>query len=110
MSRMAVQITIYFTEGDSFKGRPLHLQMLKCLEDEHVENAVVLHASAGFVGGSRIKTSSLVDAGGKLPLLLIAVDEEDKITRVLPRLKEMVGEKRTIARENVTIEHGVLAR
>ena len=26
------------------------------------------------------------------------------------RLKEMVGEKRTIARENVTIEHGVLAR
>ena len=107
---MAVQLTLYLNEGDQHKGRPLHLQLLKALQEEAIENAIVVHAVAGFVGGSRIKTSSLVDAGGKLPLLLIAVDESERIDRVLPRLKEMVGEKRTIVRENVIVEHGVLLR
>ncbi|GAC1655383.1 MAG: hypothetical protein NVS9B15_16180 [Acidobacteriaceae bacterium] len=107
---MAVQLTLYLSEGDQYKGRPLHLQVLKCLQEEQIENAIAIHAIAGFVGGSRIKTASLVDAGGKLPLLLIAVDSEERIDRVLPRLKDMVGEKRTIARENVTVEHGVLLK
>jgi PII-like signaling protein len=104
---MAVQITLYLKEGDEYKGRPLHLQLLKMLQEEKIENAVVLHGVAGFIGGSRIKTSSLVDAGGKLPLVLIFVDEEPHIERVLPRVKEMAG-NRMIARENVVIESGAL--
>jgi len=101
--RMAVQITMYLNEGDQWKGRPLHLQVLKCLEEEHVENAIVFHAVAGFVGGSRIKTASLVDAGGKLPLVLIfVVDSDEHAERVLPRVREMAG-KRIIAREKVTL-------
>jgi uncharacterized protein len=105
MPEMAVQITIYLSEGDDYRGRPLHLQLLKCLQEEKIENAIVLHGVAGFVGGSRIKTTSLVDAGGKLPLLLIFGDEEEHIERVLPRIREMCG-RRMIARENVRLESG----
>jgi PII-like signaling protein len=100
---MAVQITMYLNEGDQWNGRPLHLQILKCLQEERIENAIVIHAIAGFVGGSRIKTATLVDAGGKLPLILIfVVEDETVLDRLLPRLREMSG-KRAIARENVTL-------
>lgn len=104
-TEMAVQVTIYLNQGDAYKGRPLHLELLKCLQEERIANAIVLHGVAGFVGGSRIKTSSLVDAGGKLPLMLIFVDEEAPIARVLPKVREMCA-GRLIARENVMVESG----
>ena len=94
---------MYLNEGDDWKGRPLHLQVMKCLQEEKVENAVAFHAIAGFVGGSRIKTASLVDAGGKLPIVVIfVVDTDEHAARILPRLREMSG-NRIIARENVTL-------
>jgi hypothetical protein len=63
----------------------------------------VLHAVAGFTGHSRVKTSTLVDAGGKLPLVLIFIDKEEHVDRVLPHVKEMAGH-RLIVREKVVIE------
>ena len=60
---MAVQITIYLNEADEWQHRPLHLQILNYLRKENVAGATVFHAVAGFTGRSRIKTTSLVEAG-----------------------------------------------
>jgi PII-like signaling protein len=54
-----------------------------------------------------VKTSHLVDAGGKLPLIIIFVDTDEHVSRVLPSLKEMASH-RLIVRENVTLEQGNL--
>ena len=104
---MAVQVTIYLNEADEHQRRPAHLQILNYLRQENIANAVVLHGVAGFIGRSRVKTSTLVDAGGKLPLVIIFVDQEQHIDRVLPKLREMVNH-RLIVRENVVVEHGSL--
>ena len=53
-----------------------------------------------------MKSSSLVDAGGKLPLVIIFVDTEEHVSRVLPKLREMASH-RLIVRENVVIEQGI---
>jgi PII-like signaling protein len=106
MARVAVQVSIYLNEGDEYQRRPAHLQILNYLREEKIANAVALHTVAGFVGGSRVKTATLVDAGGKLPLLIFFVDEEQHIERVLPRLREMAG-SRLIVRENVVVENGL---
>lgn len=103
---MAVQITIYLNEADEWQHRPLHLQILNYLRKENVAGATVFHAVAGFTGRSRIKTTSLVEAGGKLPLVIIFVDTDEHVSRVLPRLREMAA-KRLIVREEVTIEQGL---
>ncbi|HTC95831.1 MAG TPA: DUF190 domain-containing protein [Terriglobales bacterium] len=104
---MAVQITMYLNEADQWQHRPLHLEILKYLHAENVAGATVFHAVAGFTGRSRVKTSSLVDAGGKLPLVIVFVDSEEHVQRVLPRLREMASH-RLIVRENVVIEQGNL--
>ena len=104
---MAVQVTIYLTEGDSWHHRPLHLALLKYLREENVFAAVVFHAVAGFLGRSRVQTAHLVEAGGQLPVVLIFVDRDEHVDRVLPKLREMAAH-RLIVRENVVIEQGSL--
>jgi len=107
ISTVAVQVTVYLNEGDEYQRRPAHLQILNYLRQENIANAVVVHAVAGFIGRSRVKTSTLVDAGGKLPLVVLFVDEEEHVKRVLPTLKQMAG-ARLIVRENVVVESGSL--
>ncbi len=101
----AVQVTIYLNEYDKWQRKPLHLEMLKTLRSENVAGACAFHAVAGFNGRGQVHTSGLVEAGGDLPVVIIFVDLEEHVQRVLPRLKEMAPH-RLIVRENVVIEQG----
>jgi len=105
-NNMAVQITMYINEADEWHRRPLHLEILNYLRSENVAGATVFHAVAGFTGRSRVKTTMLVEAGGKLPLVITFVDTDEHIQRVLPHLREMAAH-RLIVRENVVIEQGL---
>jgi len=104
---MAVQITIYLNEADEWQHRPLHLEILDYLRHENVAGGTVFHAVAGFTGRNRVQTTSLVEAGGKLPLVIVFVDTDEHVNRVLPKLREMAAH-RLIVRENVVIEQGSL--
>ncbi len=104
---MAVQVTMYLSESDKWQNRPLHMAILNYLREENVFAATVLHAVAGFFGRQRVKSAHLVDAGGKLPVVLIFVDTDEHVARVLPKLKEMASH-RLIVRENIVIEQGSL--
>ena len=104
---MAVQVTIYLNEADQWHHRPLHLQILNYLRRESVYAAIAFHAVAGFLGRRRVETAHLVEAGGKLPVVIFFVDTDEHVTRVLPTLKEM-AEHRLIVRENVVLEQGNL--
>lgn len=105
--RKAVQVSIYLNEADEWHRRPLHLELLKYLREQEVAGATVLHAVAGFTGHSRVKTATLVDAGGKLPVVLTFIDTEEHVDRVLPHIKEMAPH-RLIVSEKVVLESGEL--
>ena len=102
---MAVQVTMYLTEGDSWHHRPLHLEILRYLRDENVAGAMVLHSVAGFQGRSKVQTAHLVEAGGELPLIVTFVDTDEHLTGVLPKLREMAAH-RLIVRGNVNYRAG----
>ncbi|HEY6337203.1 MAG TPA: DUF190 domain-containing protein [Candidatus Sulfotelmatobacter sp.] len=104
---MAVQLTIYLNEADQWHHRPLHLEILNYLRKENVYAATAIHSVAGFLGRQRVETSHLVEAGGKLPVIIIFVDTDEHVSRVLPMLKEMAAH-RLIVRENVVLEQGNL--
>jgi len=106
-SGMAVQVTMYLTEGDSWQRRPLHLEVLRYLREQNVAGAVVFHSMAGFQGRGRVHTAHLVEAGGDLPVVVSFVDTDDHVALVLPKLREMAVH-RLIVRENVVIEQGSL--
>ena len=105
--RKAVQVSLYLNEADEWRHRSLHLEMLKYLREQEVAGATVLHAVAGFTGRGRVKTSTLVDAGGKLPLVLTFIDTEEHVGRVLPHIREMAPH-RLIVSEKVNLESGAI--
>lgn len=104
---MAVQITLYLNEADEWRHKPLHLEILRFLREENVAGATAFHAVAGFTGRSRVQIASLVEAGGKLPVIIVFIDTDEHVSRVLPKLREMAAH-RLIVRENVVIEQGSL--
>jgi len=103
----AVQVTMYLNEADQWHRRPLHLEILQYLRKENVYSATAFHAVAGFLGRHRVETAHLIEAGGKLPVVIIFVDTDEHVSRVLPTLKEMAA-NRLIVRENVVLEQGNL--
>jgi PII-like signaling protein len=104
---MAVQVTIYLKEADQWHHRPLHVEILNYLRRENVYAATAIHAVAGFLGRHRVQTSHLVDAGGKLPVIITFVGTDEHVNRVLPRLKELAAH-RLMVRESVVLEQGSL--
>lgn len=103
---MAVQITLYLNESDEWRHKPLYLAVLNYLREENIAGAVAFHAAAGFMGRMRVKTASLVEAGGKLPIMVFFVDMDEHVERVLPKLKEMAAH-RLIVREHVELVQGL---
>ena len=99
--KTAVQVTIYLNESD--RWNPI-LQMLR---RENVAGACAFHAVGGFNGRGRVHTAGLVEAGGDLPVMIVFVDREEHVSRVMPQLFELAPD-RLIVRENVTIEQGDL--
>jgi PII-like signaling protein len=89
MQGPAKQVSIYVNERDEWRHRPLHLEILGLLEREGIAGGTVVRAVAGFTGRGGVQTTSLVDAGGKLPLVVQFVDSEEHVKRVLPALREM---------------------
>ncbi|HEX3822384.1 MAG TPA: DUF190 domain-containing protein [Candidatus Sulfotelmatobacter sp.] len=104
---VAVQVTIYLNEADQWHHKPLHMEILSYLRNENVYAATALHCVAGFLGRHRVETAHLVETGGKLPVIIIFVDTDEHVSRVLPTLKEMAAH-RLIVRENVVLEQGNL--
>jgi len=86
-----LQVSIYINEADEWHRRPLHLEMLSLLHREGLAGGTVLRAVAGFTRKGGVQTTSLVDTGGKLPLLVQFVDSDENVHRVLPRLREMAA-------------------
>jgi PII-like signaling protein len=104
---MAVQVTMYLNEADKWHHRPLHLEVLNYLRKEGVYAATAMHAVAGFLGRHPVESTHLVDAGGRLPVIVIFVDADEHVNRVLPALTEMAAH-RLMVRENVVLEQGNL--
>lgn len=105
---MAVQVTIYLNEADQWHRRPLHMEILNYLRKENVYAAIATHCVSGFLGRHRVETAHLVEAGGKLPVVVTFVDTDEHAGRVIPTIKEMAP-NRLIVRETVVLEQGDLS-
>src|SRR5438045_9599003 len=102
--RMAVQVTIYLNEADHWHHRPLHMEILNYLRRENVAGATALHAVAGFTGRQRVTSAHLVDAGGKVPVIITFIDSEEDVYRELtPRCEQ--ADQRLLVMTTVGDEH-----
>ncbi len=93
MTETSTQIFVYINEADEWRHRPLHLEILRLLESEGLWGGTVVRGVAGFTAHESVHSSSLVDAGGELPLVVQFADSSDNVARVLPRIREMAPDR-----------------
>ncbi|HXE89346.1 MAG TPA: DUF190 domain-containing protein [Terriglobales bacterium] len=101
----AKRVSIYINEADQWHGRPLHLELMQALAKEGMAGATVLRGVAGYTRAAGISTTSLVDAGGLLPLVIEFIESEENIERMMPTITKMVG-NRLVTVTEVDIRHG----
>ncbi|MFA6301974.1 MAG: DUF190 domain-containing protein, partial [Legionella sp.] len=97
MNKIVTKVTAYINEADKWNHRPLYLEILNMLQKNDIAAATVLHTVAGFTNKHPIETTSLVDIGSQLPLVVQFVDTSEKVNTILSELIQMVGQRLVIS-------------
>ena len=88
----AMLVRIYLGETDQSDGRPLYQAIVERMRASGLAGATVLRGIEGFGAMSHLHTSRILRLSEDLPILVEAVDSEERIRAILPELDEMVGD------------------
>lgn len=86
-------LTIYLSENDTYKGKSAHQAIIEFLLKNDVAGATAIRGIEGYGVHSVIHKASILRLGMDLPIIVQAVDEEDKLRNILPELKEMIPDE-----------------
>jgi len=99
-----VLMRIFIGEGDRHGHKPLYEALVELLRSEGFAGATVLRGVCGFGANRVCHTQKLLDLSADLPLVVEAVDSQEKINAVMPMIDAMMGggmitlEKATVIR------------
>lgn len=85
-------VRIYLGESDTWHGRPLYQAIVERMRDAGLAGATVLRGIEGFGAKQHLHTTRILRLSEDLPILVEAVDSEEKIRGILPALDEMLGD------------------
>ncbi len=99
-----IRLRIWFNEGDRYGDDLLYNAFLKMFREEGFAGATVIRGIAGYGARSMRQGSASGKMSQDLPVIVIAVDNKEKIDRIMPRIDEMMSggmitmEKTTVIR------------
>jgi PII-like signaling protein len=85
-----VLMRIFIGEGDRSGHRPLYEALVELLRSEGFAGATVLRGVCGFGANRVYHTQKLLDLSADLPLVVEAVDSQEKIDAIMPRIDAMM--------------------
>lgn len=87
----AFKVTIYVSEGSTYRGAAAYASILDFLFYRGVAGATVLRGIAGFGADHHLHSASSVEISDKLPIRIEFVDTREKVEEILGKLQEMAG-------------------
>jgi PII-like signaling protein len=101
-----LQLTIFVEECDTWKHRPLVAEIVHRAHQAGLAGASVFRGVGGFGASTVIHAFRLLSIKQELPLAIVIVDEEERIRRFRPTLKELVTEGLVIVEEVEVVRVG----
>jgi PII-like signaling protein len=90
---MARMLRIFIGQDDRWEGQPLYEAIVTKLSQMDIAGATVYQGIMGYGAQQRVhKRGGFLALSRDLPIMITVVDKEEKISRVLPLLDEMVQE------------------
>lgn len=86
----AKRLTVYVGEAMQWKGKSLYHALLLKLKEAGIAGATAIRGVEGYGEANRLHTARLLDLSVDLPIIVEAVDQAEKIEKVLPEIQAMV--------------------
>jgi len=87
-----LEVTIFLDEDDRFGNEPLHEYIMKYLLHHHIRGATVFSAYGGYGAKRHLHYPRKLGASDEGPLMILFIDDEERVKSILPHLKEIVAE------------------
>lgn len=88
----ATRLTIFVGADDQWHRKPLYTEIVHRAHKAGLAGATVLRGSEGFGASERIHTTRLLSMAEDLPVVIVIVDDDERIRAFLPTLDELVSE------------------
>jgi uncharacterized protein len=88
----AMRLTIFVGESDQWRHHPVYTEIVHRAQAAGLAGASVVRGIEGFGASSHIHTTRILSLSEDLPVVVIIVDEADRIEAFLPQLDELVTE------------------
>jgi PII-like signaling protein len=85
-------VRLYLGESDHWHGKPLYQAIVERLRERGLAGATVLRGIEGFGARQHLHATRILSLSEDLPILIEAVDTEEKVRAVLPELDNMLGD------------------
>lgn len=87
-----LEVTVFLDEDDMFNNESLPLYIMKYLLHHHILGASMFAAMGGYGAKRHLHNPRKIGAADEGPMMILFIDEEEKVRGVLPHLKEVVAE------------------
>ncbi len=85
-------LRIYLGESDRVQGTPTHHRIVALLRERGVAGATAMRGIEGYGAKQHLHTDRILSLSGDLPIVIEAVDREDRLRAVAPELDELLGD------------------
>lgn len=92
LSGKSKMLRVYFGEDDKWKDKPLYLAIVEKCRELDIAGATVFRGTAGYGASTLIRQTHHLSFSHDAPIMVCAIDSEEKIQQLLPILDEMVDE------------------
>ena len=88
----ACRLTVFVGENDRYHHRPLYTEIVHRAHQAGLAGATVLRGIEGYGASTHIHTTRILSLTEDLPLVIVIVDDSDRVRAFLPQLDQIVDE------------------
>jgi PII-like signaling protein len=101
----ASRLTIFVGETDQFHHHPVYTEIVHRAHRAGLAGASVFRGIEGYGASTHIHVAKLLNPAGGMPLVIVIVDDAERIRAFLPQLDEIVEEGLVILDEVEVIKY-----
>ena len=88
----AKRLTVFVGESDRYQHRPLYTEIVHRAHTAGLAGATVLRGIEGFGASQHVHTTRILSLSEDLPVVIVMVDEADRIERFALELDALITE------------------
>jgi hypothetical protein len=88
----AFEVTVFIDEDDLYNGALMYEYLIRYLMRNDILGATVISAMGGYGHKRHFHAPKRMGNVDESPMLIIFIDAEEKVNRVLPHIKDVVKE------------------